>query len=133
MTTRNLYTSLIFADRPDLHITIGYYAKCDVEQGQKLTEAFLRFCDINPQGQYQLNLDKGAMFGPKKTVSVMIPTKFPYTDWCQKMRGMLPGPLDNRFPFRPHVTMPHEYTSLITVGAAVMHKQERLVWHYFDF
>ena len=132
--TRNLYTALLFAERPDLHLTLRYYPKvaprgpweCDLVQK---VGAF--WSQKKPQ-PFVLELTERAMFGPRRNIPVLLATGLPLLipSWVSELRDVKLPDKPDTYPFRPHVTTDADAPlRLLVSDIAIMHK-DKAIWRY---
>lgn len=120
---RNLYIALRFASRPDLHLTVRYYAKME-ERGEPeaaLVQAVGSFWSNKKPERFVLQLRDREMFGPRRNVPVLKPLGNVVADWVAELRDLVPT--SDTYPFRPHVTTEEDGPlNLLVTSIAIMHK-----------
>lgn len=127
---RNIYTALRFAERPDLHLTLRYYPKV-AARGPWECEFIQQIGDLWATQRpmpFALNCTERAMFGPRRNIPVLLATgEWPI--WVESLRNVVPMPVKDTYPFRPHVTTSDGPMTLNVTSIAVMHK-DRVLWEW---
>ena len=130
MTIRNLYIALRFASRPDLHLTVRYYAKME-ERGEPecaLVQKIGEFWSKEKPGRFVFEFRDRAMFGPRRNIPVLKPLGNVRPDWVDRLRDLVPT--SDTYPFKPHVTTDEEGPlNLMVTSIAIMHK-DKVVWEW---
>ena len=113
---KNYYTAILFAGRPDLHMTLTYYKNLSPEQLAKLVEKVDAVAKNSPLRQFRLRADMEAWFGPQHTVRVLQP-RFSQMRWPNWVRGLC------RSVESLHVTCKDESLDLTATALVVMTKK----------
>ena len=128
--TRNLYTALLFKERPDLHLTVRYYPKV-AQRGpwecELVQQIGALWATQRPQ-PFVLNCSERAMFGPRRNVPVLKATG-EWPQWVENLRMVVPMPVPDTYPFNPHVTTADDPMVLTVESIGLCHKSE-VVWRW---
>lgn len=127
----NYYTALRFSNKPELHMTLRYFANLlPVDVARLIQDMNHAMQQPFPIGALWCRLTKEEMFGANRTTRVLVPEDpIPWMPWLQQLlqlpdsehfRSVCPG-------WRPHVTCQDASLDLIISGVAIMKKKEVFV------
>jgi len=124
MTSRcNYYTALLFKQRPDLHMTLQYYANKTPDKLAKIitdVHAVVGRSDM-PFDQFKVKFDQEDWFGPKHTVRVLRPAN-EHTHWPVWVQMLIPN------HWAPHVsTVNDRALTLEATDLVIMSKKREIV------
>lgn len=127
---RNLYIALRFASRPDLHLTVRYYAKME-ERGEpecSLVQKVGEFWSKEKPERFVFQFRDRAMFGPRRNIPVLKALGNVRPEWVDRLRDLVPT--SDTYPFNAHVTTPEDGPlNLLVTSIAIMHK-DKVVWEW---
>lgn len=130
MEEKNYYIAVKFRERPNTHLTLGYFKELNPTELQELVEKVGRVMTSNlPRWEFEVSFTEEGWFGPKNTVRVL---RSEYRGWPVYFLDLINIRVAGRsastkYEWTPHVTTDEDRLDLTAVSICVMYKKRTIV------